>query len=227
MMTPSAKARMSATLRPREAIAALASWPDEIRLRRKDTEPWHFVNIEITRSGLDMTRDCSHNNCVVAKITDFRKLWRDGNASRRARREALLFLVHFVGDLHEPLHCADNHDRGGNNLHVAFFGEVMNLHKVWDADLLNRLGAEDALFRTLSRAITPDKRTEWSAGTIEDWAGESFRAAKDVVYGDLPDTPRGGIPQLGEAYERAADPVVEQQIEKAGVRLAAILNETP
>ena len=91
MMTPSAKARMSETLWPREAIAALASWPDEIRLRRKDTESWHFVNIEITRSGLDMTRDCSHNNCVVAKITDFRKLWRDGTASPLARREGCCF----------------------------------------------------------------------------------------------------------------------------------------
>ena len=93
--------------------------------------------------------------------------------------------------------------------------------------LLSRLPDEDALFNTLSEAITPERRAEWSRGSVEDWAGDSFQVARKMVYGGLPYVPAGEPPQLGEAYERAADPVLEQQLEKAGVRLAAILNEVP
>jgi hypothetical protein len=103
----------------------------------------------------------------------------------------------------------------------------MNLHHLWDSELLERLPAEDILLADLTLAITPERRAEWSRGTVEDWAAESFQAARDVVYQGLPKAAEDALPELGEAYERAADPVVEQRIEKAAVRLAAILNEQP
>lgn len=224
MLTPAAAARVQATLGPGETIASMASWADDVRPSRRETEPWHFVDIPIDSAGLDMQRDCARGDCVLGKIAEFRRLWRDPAAGPQTRREALLFLVHFVGDMHQPLHCANHRDRGGNDVHVLFFGHPMNLHRVWDSGLLGRLPPEDQLFRELSAAITPERRAEWSRGTVDDWAAESFAAARRVVYGDLPS---GGEPSLGAAYEHSADPVLEQQIEKAGVRLAAILNETP
>jgi len=227
MLTPQAAARVGATLGPGETIASMASWADQVRTERKETESWHFIDIPITSSGLEMQRDCPHHDCVIAKIEEFRKLWRDETVSPAARREALLFLVHFVGDMHQPLHCADNHDKGGNEVQIEFFGEPTNLHRLWDSGLLGRLPDEDELFLDLRRAITPERRAEWSRGTVEEWAAESFQAARQVVYGELPKVPEGALPQLGEAYKRAADPVVERQIEKAGVRLASILNEMP
>ena len=162
---------------------------------------------------------------MIGRIAEFRKRWRDESANPTERREALLFLVHFVGDMHQPLHCANNHDRGGNDVTVQFRGTRMNLHRVWDSALLDRLPAEQQLFVALEQAISSEDRTTWSAGSVEGWAGESFEAARHVVYGDLPHLRPGEIPVLGDAYEHDADPVVERQIEKAAVRLAAILNE--
>jgi len=224
LLNPDAETRVQSTLLPGETIASMASWADEIRSTRKETEPWHFIDIEITGSGLNMGRDCPRGNCVLGKITEFRKTWRDPQAAPTDRREALLFLIHFVGDMHQPLHCADNNDKGGNSTRVEFEGDRMNLHHLWDSALLDHMPAEDSLFDAWSHAITAADQAEWPRGTVEDWAEESFHAAKVVVYGGVFGSP-GQVPQLGDNYERAADRTVEQQIEKAGVRLAAILNE--
>src|SRR5690242_11088463 len=122
LLNPDAETRVQSTLLPGETMASMASWADEIRSTRKETEPWHFIDIEITGSGLNMGRDCPRGNCVLGKITEFRKTWRDPQAAPADRREALLFLIHFVGDMHQPLHCADNNDKGGNSTRVEFEG---------------------------------------------------------------------------------------------------------
>jgi hypothetical protein len=222
MLTPEAAARVQAALAPGETIASLASWADEVRKSRPETETWHFIDIPIDSSGLDMPRDCPAQGCVLSKISEFRSQWREPHLSSSARREALLFLVHFVGDMHQPLHCANNHDRGGNDVTVKVGSASMNLHHLWDSALLDRMPAEDQLFVSLSHAITPEEKADWARGTVEEWAGESFDLARKVVYGDLPPTHR-----VDEMYERVADPLIERQLEKAAVRLAAILNEAP
>lgn len=222
MLTPDAAARLQVTLQPGESIASLASWADQVRNTRKETEPWHFIDIPVDSSGLNMQRDCPPAGCVLSKISDFRRQWLDPQLSPSARREALLFLVHFVGDMHQPLHCADNQDRGGNEVTVEFGGASMNLHHLWDSALLGRMPPEDQLFVSLSQAITPAEKADWERGSVEDWAGESFDLARKVVYGDLPQNHRAD-----KTYERIADPVVERQLQKAAVRLAAILNQAP
>ena len=205
----------------------MASWADQVRPARKETEPWHYIDIPISSTGLDLKRDCPKPGCVLSKIEQFRKQWRDETLPAAQRREALLFLVHFVGDMHQPLHCSDDSDHGGNDVTVEFGRSRMNLHHLWDTALLERLPPEDQLFAALEREITPAEQAEWSSGTVESWAGESFEAARKVVYGGLPETEPGAVPVLGASYEQAADPVVRRQLEKAAVRLAAILNETP
>lgn len=222
MLTPEAAARVQATLAPAESIALLASWADEIRNNRKETEPWHFIDIPIDSAGLNMQRDCPVAGCVLSKISEFRLDWRDPRLSPAARREALLFLVHFVGDMHQPLHCANNHDRGGNDVTVKVDGKAMNLHHLWDSAWLDRMSPEDQLFVSLSQSITPEQKADWARGTVEDWAAESFDLARKVVYGSLPPARR-----VDEMYQHAAVPVVETQLEKAAVRLAEILNEAP
>ena len=226
MLTPAAAARVRDTLGPGETITALASWADEVRKTRKETEPWHFIDIPIDSSGLDMARDCPAG-CVISKIAEFRQRWRDQSLSPADRREALLFLVHFVGDMHQPLHCANNRDRGGNDVMVDFKGTRMNLHHLWDSALLDRMPPEDQLFIELPAAITPTDKADWAAGTVERWAEESFLAAKDVVYGALPRVSAGETAQLSDAYERTAEPAIERQLQKAAVRLAAIVNDRP
>jgi hypothetical protein len=224
LMTPEAKARVAATLMPGETLEEMASWADQVRRTRKETEEWHYVDIPLMSAGLDVKRDCPKGNCIVAKIGDFRQAWRDSSLSAESRREALLFLVHFVGDLHQPLHCEDNEDRGGNDVPVLFLRAHTNLHAMWDSGLLRDMEGEDRLLATLRQAITPEEAAAWSGGTVQEWAEESFHAAQSTVYGLLPVAPAGQAAQLGEWYEQMAQPVLEQQLEKAGVRLAAILN---
>jgi S1/P1 Nuclease len=224
LLTPAATAQVKATLMPGESLEDLASWADQIRSSRPETYNWHFVDIPLGSNGLDMQRDCPQGDCIIQKIADFRTAWRDPHASASARREALLFLVHFAGDLHQPLHCANNDDRGGNDVPVSFEGAQTNLHALWDSGLLRDMPGEDHLFATLNAAITRDQVTTWSKGTVEQWAGESFQAAQTTVYGLLPVVAKDQTVQLGEWYEQMAEPLLEQQLEKAGVRLAAILN---
>ncbi len=227
LLTPAAAAQVQATLGPEQSLAGVSSWADEVRNTRKETEPWHYINIPISGSGLDMTRDCPAAGCVVSKIKEFRAEWRDASLAPERRREALLFLVHFVGDMHEPLHCSDNHDHGGNQTFVEFEGARTSLHRLWDAGLMQRMPSEDQLFATMEKAITPGERAEWSRGSVEDWAEESFEVARRLVYGELPPPAGTDSLRIGEAYEHAAEPVIEVQLEKAAVRLAAILNEAP
>ncbi len=227
MLTPAAADRVRATLAPGESIVALSSWADETRKIRKETEPWHFIDIPIDSSGLDMKRDCPPAGCVISKIAEFRKRWRDDTLPAPERREALLFLVHFIGDMHEPLHCANHDDRGGNDVMVEFGETRTDLHHFWDATLLQHMPAEQSLFSALTRSITPAEKANWSRGSVEDWAQESFEAAKRVTYGRLPKGAPGQPVRLGKDYEEQAAPIVRRQIEKAGVRLAAVLNETP
>ena len=134
-----------------------------------------------------------------------------------------MFLVHFVGDMHQPLHCSDNKDRGGNEVRLDFFGRNQNLHSVWDGGLLSRMGAEDALFAVYSKDLTDKRARKWGRGTVRDWAGESHKAAVKITYGKLPKAPAGQL-KITPDYEKAADPVIKQQIERAGARLVATLN---
>ena len=168
-----------------------------------------------------MTRDCPKGDCVIAKIEDFRKVLADAAAAPEHRNEALRFLVHFVGDMHQPLHCADNNDRGGNEVRVDFFGRNMNLHSVWDSGLLGRMPPEDQLFAQLSKHLTEGRARKWGKGGPRDWAEEIHKTAVKVIYGKLPKT----VPVTITAdYEKIADAVVKQQLERAGARLAATLN---
>jgi hypothetical protein len=124
-------------------LAAVSTWADDIRTQRPETAPWHYVNIPInppdgTPPAYDARRDCPTGDCVVAKIGTFEAVLRDKSAPPRHRLEALKFLVHLVGDISQPLHCADNQDRGGNDVHVDFMGWRTNLHAVWCVSAPNR-----------------------------------------------------------------------------------------
>ena len=223
-LTPAAAERVAEILGPGASIQSIASWPDEIRRERAATGPWHYIDIPIDKAHLDMARDCPNGDCVIARIEDFKKVVADPAATAVQRKEALMFLVHLVGDMHQPLHCSDNKDKGGNDVKVDFFGRPSNLHSVWDSGLLKRMGTEDALFAQFSGDLTEKRAKKWGKGTVEEWAEQAHKAAQKVVYGKLPKAPAGGPVKVDAAYERLADPLIKAQIEKAGARLAMVLN---
>jgi hypothetical protein len=209
-------------------LAEVSTWADQIRLQRSDTAPWHYVNIPIhpptgTLAAYDPERDCPESKCVVAKIEQFRAMLHDERTPVGQRVEALKFLVHFVGDIHQPLHCANDNDHGGNAIAVEFNGQRTTLHAVWDSGILGPVvkGDERAYALELARSITAADTTEWGRRSTVDWANESYRIAATIVYGQLPHS-SGSI---SESYEIAALPVVNGQLRKAGVRLAEVLNE--
>ena len=97
---------------------------------------------------------------------------------------------------------------------------------MWDSGLLGRIGQEDALFTQFSKDLTERLAKKWSKGTVGEWAEQSHKVAQKVVYGKLPKAPAGGQVTVDAAYERLADRVIKDQIEKAGARLAIMLNAT-
>jgi hypothetical protein len=206
------------------ALADVADWADQIRTQRRDTAPWHFVDIPIAAKGYDTARECAGGTCVVAKVDKFVSELRDPNAPPQARLEALKFVVHFIADLHQPLHASDNNDRGGNEVRVIFLGHRTNLHAVWDTGILAPAvqGDERAYALRLVRTITQTAKERWQAGLTVDWANESHAIAAGVIYGEFDHQP-GALPA---SYESAALPVVNEQLEKAGLRLAWVLNRT-
>jgi len=206
-------------------LAEVSTWADDIRGQRRDTAPWHYVNIPIHPQygppAYDAERDCPRGNCVVSKIDEFTAELRDRAVPRRERLEALKFLVHFVADIHQPLHCADDHDRGGNDVHISFLGHTTTLHALWDSGLLEaaQITDERSYAAKLAQLITPANLEKWRRGSPSDWATESYGIARSI-YGESQEAR-----SLQVFYEAELLPVVNTQLEKAGVRLAGVLNQ--
>jgi nuclease S1 len=126
-------------------LYSIAAWADDVRRERPDTKGWHYVDIPLG-GKYDARRDCAlPESCVVQKINDLAKVLTDKNASREQRAEALKFIVHFVGDIHQPLHAVGE-AKGGNGVHVRFLDDdrcgryECNLHGVWDTSMITHTG---------------------------------------------------------------------------------------
>jgi hypothetical protein len=217
----------------------IANWADLIRgsatYRKKypNNSSWHFVDIPFDAAGFDPERDCKDGNCVVSRIGSFLSVLKDENATADDRKEALFFVVHFVGDIHQPLHCAQrNGDRGGNLLKVTYRGESdahLNLHSVWDTNLVqDSMGDLTPLdyAQRLSLATTAAQQKEWAQGDAKAWAEASHQLAVDKAYRSAKgaELPKDQA-DLDDAYADINKKVVEGQLQRAGVRLARLLNE--
>ncbi len=211
------------TLLSGRSLAAVSTLPDEWRkTTRPETAHWHFVDIPKDETTYDQARDCPNGDCVIEAIARQQTILADHTRPKKARTEALIFLIHLVGDAHQPLHCADDHDRGGNDVQVKFFGEDTNLHAVWDDSLIKKTQLSEAAYaKKLTTWLSSQSVTDLQSGAVTDWALEAHQLAKEHAYGDVPASKR-----LGAKYFKSAIPVVDEQLAKAAVRLAKILNDT-
>jgi hypothetical protein len=142
----------------------------------------------------------------------------------------LKFVLHFVGDVHQPLHAADHQDRGGNCVRLSLGGtRTVNLHSYWDTVVVGEIAPDaETLATKLRTRIGPAQLVAWGSGTPRDWARESFAVVKTAVYtvGSPPGCDRDAAPiPLPAGYDARAREIAAVQIEKAGVRLARLLND--
>jgi hypothetical protein len=214
-LTPQAHATV-ATLLGGEAEAMMAisaNWADEVRDARPQTAHWHYVNLAI---GGDLRyrpgRDCPREACVVAQIARQEAVLRS-NAPRERKTEALKYLIHFAGDIQQPLHAADNDDRGGNRVLIRWRGQRITLHHFWDDEMVALQGRD-------ARAIDQSSRRQaqqLGAGSPSLWAERSAVIARDTIY------PRTGRPpSLTEVAEYGR--IARTQLARSGYALAARLN---
>jgi hypothetical protein len=211
-------------------------WPDEVRRGPfAGTAAYHFVNVRADASGFDLARDCAALDCAPVAIQRYVSVVArapgGSRSGRQARAEALRFLGHFVGDLHQPLHVGRDADRGGNLIDVSWFGDwgapghPLQLHKVWDVGIL-----ESAGYRSVADAppllVEIDRRdvTGWRDFDLVAWTEQSHELAEAYAYRHPDGRPVRSGDQLGEAYFEAARPVAEAQLMKAAVRLAHLLD---
>jgi len=246
-----------------DAFARASTWADEIRGGRPATASWHFLDIPRgTKDAKEAESFCGASGCVTRAIREQVAILQEEGANPAQRAQALRFVIHFVGDLHQPLHCATNSDRGGNCVPIDFFGHKSrqslrsshadyepNLHALWDSYILRRsLGRRRV--SSYANALEQKFQAEiaiWLKADLEldHWAWESFEVAEAEAYGKLPTPIPIERPEpvaschdasdvgermaalheaVGEPYQERAASVVDEQLAKAGARLALVLN---
>jgi len=224
-LTPQARAAIRDLLEHGESLADASTWADENSQDIPGSAAWHFVNVPISAPHYT-SRDC-HNNCVVSRLEEFRKILADPHAPRARKQMALRYVVHLVEDAHQPMHVGDRRDRGGNTVQLQFFrDDYTNLHQVWDSGLLrNGYRNERELVDDLIDLARRPEARDWTKGTVEDWVDESLEAARQAYR--IPGTKeflRSGM-RLGREYEDANLPLALKRLSQAGVRLSEVLNE--
>jgi S1/P1 Nuclease len=253
-LTPSTKKQVTAMLRSdtddltKHDIASSATWADKYRdfNHRKDhythTQNWHFVDIEVDSPDLNAAcfghpplpggqpaSDGPDKICATDKINQFGAELRASDTDAEERVMALKFILHFVGDIHQPLHSSDNHDRGGNDVKVIVDGfphkSKDELHGFLDTQFVDALGTPpSSLVASLLSNITPAQAKEWATGMPEDWAKEAFAVSLADVYGNPP-LSKGEVQHLDSSYVNKVEKDVKLQLSRAGVRLAFFLNQ--
>lgn len=225
-LTPETKAVVAELLEPGETLASVSTWADEVRGQRRETGPWHYINWaleddEPTTHPLHFEEDN-----VVRAVYEQLAILRDTEKPNLARQEALKYVVHFVGDLHQPLHAGTGEDRGGNTIDVFFDGASTNLHRVWDSQIIDLWGKsmEDIVADLLATA-TPERKKSIMQGTPYEWTVESHCYTRDVAYAHLPKAEEGvAQPDLAQGYAQQMTPLVRQRLLEGGLRLALVLN---
>lgn len=192
---------------------------------------WHYQNVDICKP-FDLKSACKDGHCVSAQIERQARLLADVRVPTRERLMALAFLVHFVGDLAQPMHAGDRGDLGGNRVaaNYGLVGGRTNLHSIWDGYLAERaISTPPGGPVGLVAALSADERAALAAGTVTDWSRESWEASRSQAYTSLLGDPCGEKaavrPILTEADVRGLIPDVRRQIVAGGLRLGRLLDD--
>jgi hypothetical protein len=200
-----------------DPLAKLANWPDNIRSDKNwdYAKPWHYISVDDDELFNGLVRNKAGD--ILKALSDFEKKLRDPNLSKKEKWQALAFYIHFVGDIHQPLHVGRRDDLGGNTITVKWFGKPTKLHAVWDSSIIERQQLSYTEYAHFLNNQTPETVTLWQKAVYLDWAKES-KSKRERVY-DFPEDK-----ELGYEYVYKNTPLLNERIAKAGIRLAGMLN---
>ncbi|MCE7033547.1 S1/P1 nuclease [Lysobacter sp. GX 14042] len=207
---------------PDPTLAGIANWADQLRELDPDlgrrSAGWHYVNIGEDECHYHPSTACPDGNCVVEAISAQAGILADRARSDAERLQALKFVVHFVGDVHQPLHAGYAHDKGGNTVQVNLDGKGSNLHRLWDSGLLNTAGLDDEAYLArldmlplviAERPALPPAAPQWAEQSCSIALSDGFYPARARIDGD---------------YVERWRPVAEEQLRRAGIELARLLD---
>lgn len=206
-------------------MAFWANWPDFIKsdtTKHWDhTHIWHFVNAPAGMNKdqfVDFIGSIKQDN-VYSAINDLTNILGDKSKPNEERKEALVFLIHLMGDMHQPMHTGREEDRGGNRIKISWFGQATNLHSLWDSKLVDYEKYSYTEYATVLNVLTKKEKKALQEGVIEDWLYDSHLIANEV-YSSVKDGD-----ELSFNYMYKVSPIVNGQLQKAGLRLAKLLND--
>lgn len=201
-----------------ESLATASTWMDEVKSddAYDHTHDWHWVTIPNGKTYAETEKN-PHGD-LVESIGRMTTILKNDTTSKERKVMALRFLVHLVGDLHQPLHVGNGEDKGGNDVKVKWFYKSSNLHRVWDSEILD---SKQLSYTELAENIdhaSKDQVEKWQSGTVKDWAAEAMTFRSQVYETKDPD-------RMGYEYMYKNWDLMQQQLEKGGIRLAGLLNE--
>ena len=218
-LSDAAKAQISA-LFPQESLAEISTYADEMRSHpstfwKKTASPWHYVSVPVGKKYAEI--GAPEEGDAYTALTAFSQTLKDNDASIEDKRLALHFIVHIIGDLHQPLHAGNGTDRGGNDVKLKFFWQDSNLHRVWDSQMIDgKQLSYTEWSEWLSQKISPEMAAEWNEPDPLVWIEEST-GLRDKLYPESDD--------ISYDYQFQHLPTVKSRLQQAGVRIAAYLNQ--
>jgi len=202
-----------------KSLAEVSTFGDEIKSDTlyRSFGPWHYVNVPFDKTY--DTHPKSDRGDLIVGIEKCVSILKDDTASEADKAFYLKMLVHFIGDLHQPLHVGIGDDKGGNDFQVRWFRDGSNLHRVWDTTMIEDYGMSYTELAINAPELSRIQLAQMQSGTVIDWMEDSRtlvkRLYKETEVGD----------KLSYRYMYVYFPVVRQQLLKGGVRLAALLND--
>lgn len=208
----------------KETLAWWANWPDFIKSDSSwnHASPWHYIDLpgHMTKEAFITELKKLPGKNLYTQIQDMQAQLKDKSLPAEQRRIALKFLIHLVGDLHQPLHVGRDEDEGGNKIVVYWFGEKTNLHSVWDSKFIESQEYSYTEYARLLDIAGDDQVKAWQSSSLEDWFYESH-VMSDSIYDGSP-----AESKLSYKYNYKFQGLLNEQLLKGGIRLAALLNRT-
>lgn len=202
------------------SLAFVSTYGDEIKSdpEYRKYSPWHYVNLEPGQNSYS-EETANPDGDLILGIKKCIMVLKNEDSTREEKEFYLKMLVHFMGDLHQPLHAGHESDRGGNDIQLRWFGEGTNLHKVWDSEMINSYKMSYTELAANANELSKRQVKAIEAGSILDWMYES-KVLSEKIYNSVEVGEK-----LGYDYMYVWFPVVRQQLQKGGIRLAKVLNE--